>query len=282
MLSVKTKIISEEKVHEITRWILAGVFAGGILFLVVLSIAMIIYPGGWKFFDYYISDLGRTVAINGDPNPDSPKVFMLAMIIGALSLGAFWFFSEIVLRPSTGRFKWLVQLGSVLGLVSSPFMAAIPFFPVDTMHTEHITVGVIFFVCVALALILYSSYFIINFFRGVASQFRLFYVALIGLVVFAVSAIVVVLLEDLPLPLLAASLFVMIALIFVLHFKFTSAISYVSFLLAVFVFTLIGAIVGLVIGGGVTAILEISFVYGMIVWLLAENLQVMGLNQQTS
>ncbi|MBD3256192.1 MAG: DUF998 domain-containing protein [Candidatus Lokiarchaeota archaeon] len=153
------------KIKDLKSWkrisCLIAIF-GGLFFLITTIIAMIIYPGGYSFTNYYFSNLGTSKTVGtSEPNPIASVLFLLACVIAGLSLIPFWVALTSVFsrKPST---KFLSYIGSILGIISSPLLMAIGIFPGDTAHAEHTFSARFFFLAFAITIMLYSVAIIIN------------------------------------------------------------------------------------------------------------------------
>ena len=130
-------------------------------FLLLTLLAALFYPGGYDYFGYYFSDLGAVEARNGEPNPISRSLFLMALTIIALSLVPFWLIIHRLFRESTVE-RILSILGSALGLLSSPFTIGVGLFPIDTQLDTHFIVTLILVSLFALASLLYSITITLN------------------------------------------------------------------------------------------------------------------------
>jgi hypothetical protein len=130
-------------------------------FLLLTLLAALFYPGGYDYFGYYFSDLGAVEARNGEPNPISRSLFLMALTIIALSLIPFWLIIHRLFRESTVE-KILSILGSALGLLSSPFTIGVGLFPIDTQLETHFIITLILVSLFALASLLYSIAITLN------------------------------------------------------------------------------------------------------------------------
>jgi hypothetical protein len=151
-------------------------------FLLLTFLAAFFYPGGYDYFGYYFSDLGAAEARNGESNSISSTLFSAALTIVAIALIPFWLILRLIFTESkVGRV--LSTLGSILGLISSPFIIGVALFPIDTQLEAHISATMIFFSLFVLSTILYSIAIIVN-------QKYSNYFGLVGIVLFLVSIII--------------------------------------------------------------------------------------------
>ena len=157
-------------------------FSGVLQYLLLTFLAAFFYPGGYDYFSYYFSDLGAVAAKNGELNSISSTLFSVTLTIVALALIPFWLIIRSLFTESTTE-KVLSTLGSVLGLISSPFIISVALFPIDTHLETHVLVTLIFFSLFVLASLLYSIAIAVN-------QKYPNYFGLIGLVLFAVSLVI--------------------------------------------------------------------------------------------
>ncbi|MHA1717898.1 MAG: hypothetical protein ACTSWX_13770 [Promethearchaeota archaeon] len=104
--------------------------AGAIQYVIISSIAMLFYPGGsnadpiggpytvgYDFFGNYFSDLGRTIAINGMPNPIASILYYIANLIYALCLIPF-FLTISSEFPMKKRGKGAGIAASIFGIIA--------------------------------------------------------------------------------------------------------------------------------------------------------------------
>jgi len=167
------------KITSIGRLVCIVTVFGVLQFFVLTFLAAFSYPGGYDYFGYFFSDLGAEIAKNGEPNSISATLFSVALTIVALALIPFWLILRSIFTESrVGRV--LSTLGSVLGLISSPFIIGVALFPIDTQLDPHILATLIFFSLFVLSTILYSIAIILN-------QKYSNYFGLVGIVLFAVS-----------------------------------------------------------------------------------------------
>lgn len=132
---------------------------GIVQFLVLTFVAACFYPGGYDYFGYYFSDLGAVTARNGEPNTLSSTLFSFSLPGVALSLIPFW----ISVRALSGESKLgrvLSKIGSVSGLLSTPFILGVVLYPMDTQLNAHILTTMLFFTFFMTGIVSYSAMFI--------------------------------------------------------------------------------------------------------------------------
>lgn len=169
-------------IKSIGRLACAVTVFGVLQFFLLTFLAALFYPGGYDYFGYYFSDLGAVVAINGEPNAISSTLFFVTLTVVALALIPFWLIIRSLFTESRVE-KVLSILGSVLGLISSPFIIGVALFPIDTQLDIHILVTLIFFSLFVLATLLYSIAIALN-------QNYPNYFGLVGVVLFAISLVI--------------------------------------------------------------------------------------------
>src|SRR5215831_3255349 len=98
----------------------------GLLFYLLLTLSMLLYPGGTKanphtqgysFFTNFLSDLGQTVSLSGQSNIPSMVLFILAMILAGIAtvLFSLAFTQLFTLSRLTIR---LSHVGALCGLIA--------------------------------------------------------------------------------------------------------------------------------------------------------------------
>jgi hypothetical protein len=134
---------------------------GIVQFIVLTYVAAVYYPGGYDYFGYYFSDLGAVTARNGDTNDLSSSLFSISLTLVALSLIPFWI-SVRALSGETKPAKLLSKVGSVSGLVSTPFIFGVALYPMDTQLNAHILTTMLFFTFFMAGMASYSLMFIVS------------------------------------------------------------------------------------------------------------------------
>lgn len=134
---------------------------GVLQFLLLTFLAGLFYPGGYDYFGYYFSDLGAVTARNGEPNSVSRTLYFVAFTIVALAFIPFWVIIRSLFEETRVE-KTLSTLGSISGLISSPFMIGVALFPMDTQLETHFTLALTFVSFFVLASLLCSIAIILN------------------------------------------------------------------------------------------------------------------------
>lgn len=133
---------------------------GALQFIIMSSLAMIFYPGGYSFFNDYLSHLGQT-EVDGEPNTISFWLWIFATNVAGLTLIPIWFVIKTLFTKKRTE-TILSMFGTVLGVISGPFLMAIGVFPADTRPDEHGIVTTIFFLLFAMAIAIYSIAILYN------------------------------------------------------------------------------------------------------------------------
>lgn len=119
---------------------------GCIFFLILTGLAMLVYAGGnsqdhaakgYHFFYNFFSDLGRTVAYNGQTNWASAGLFFVALSLAGICLVAFFLTFQGFFRRNLIQ-HILAWIGTVLGVVAGLCFAGVAFTPANLFHAAHI------------------------------------------------------------------------------------------------------------------------------------------------
>lgn len=130
------------------RWqgqLLRLVIVVAVIFFVFTAVAMLIYPGGtyfnpaasrYVFFENFFSDLGRTIAHDGQINMPAAALFFLSLFLAGVGLILFFVVMPGIVR---GPFinKVLSRLGSAAGIVAGLSFIGVAFTPADLYPAEH-------------------------------------------------------------------------------------------------------------------------------------------------
>ena len=134
----------------------------GIQFIILTIVAMLIYPGGYSFWDNFFSHLGHTVSYNnGQPSIPSYIIFASTCTITAILLIPFWCALTTMFRKTTLE-RYLSFIGTLLGLFSCPNLALLAILPGNLLFEPHIFTTRLFFMSFAAAILIYSIAIIFN------------------------------------------------------------------------------------------------------------------------
>ena len=130
-----------------------GIF-GGIQFIIITFGIMMFYPEGYDFLLNTFSSLGLTVT-KGYVTPINHALFSITCSVVAGCSVMFWLTMRTVFNETTPQ-KIVSSIGTILGLVASPFVAALAIFAADVYPMEHGWSTILFFLLFALAITTYS------------------------------------------------------------------------------------------------------------------------------
>jgi hypothetical membrane protein len=168
--------------NDLKRFLCQVTIFGVLQFILLTYVAGLFYPGGYDYYGYYFSDLGAVTARNGESNQISSKIFTVTLTVTALSFIPFWFIiRSLFSEPRVLRI--MSNVGSALGLSSTPFIIGVGVFPLDTKGKTHLMVTLTFFTLFTLATLLYSIAIILD--KRYPSS-----LGIIGLILFGVSMLV--------------------------------------------------------------------------------------------
>lgn len=131
-------------------------------FFFFTTIAVFFYPGGYLYFDYTFSSLGRVFSeSNGDPNNISSMLFMLALTVNTFLLTPFWIGLRNLFKDSRNE-RILSLLGSTFGILASFLLIGVAFFPTDTQSSIHLIFARLMFLTFAIGIFIYSIAILVN------------------------------------------------------------------------------------------------------------------------
>jgi hypothetical membrane protein len=143
---------------------------GGVQFVVISVVAMFFYAGGnlndpqaagYRFFSNFFSDLGRTVAHNGQPNTSSAILFLVALTLAGLSL--ILFFLSVPRLVATNWFTWLLALaGSAAGALSGIGFIGVAVNPADVRLAAHVDSVFLAFIAFFVAVVCHLAVIVLN------------------------------------------------------------------------------------------------------------------------
>jgi hypothetical protein len=139
---------------------------GGTQFIILTIIAMIIYPGGYIFWEHFFSNLGCIYAyepggILRGPNIPSRIIFVItcttaAILIIPLLLGLNTLFKKTKIE------KYLITIGTISGLIAAPNLSLLAIFASDVLHVPHVLTTQLFFIFYGVTIILFSLAILID------------------------------------------------------------------------------------------------------------------------
>lgn len=138
--------IDESPEHQLwRRQVMRLAILAALIFIVFTLAAMLIYPGGtvenpeatrYIFFKNFFSDLGRTIAPDGQTNMLVAALFFLALSFAGVGLILFFVtMPGLIRRPVIA--KVLSILGSAAGVVAGFSFIGVAFTPTDLYSAAH-------------------------------------------------------------------------------------------------------------------------------------------------
>ncbi|MBK9051772.1 MAG: hypothetical protein IPL78_12910 [Chloroflexi bacterium] len=115
-------------------------------FVVLTLVAMLFYAGGtdadpaaarYQFFTNFFSDLGMTVAHNGQPNTISFLLFSLALSLAGLSLIVFFLLMPRFFQSDRLGLA-LSRLGAFFGIIAGVCFVGVAFTPANLLLAAHV------------------------------------------------------------------------------------------------------------------------------------------------
>ena len=145
------------KIEELKNWKRVGcliLVIGALQFIILTFTAMIFYPGGYSFVNNYFSHLGYK-EVAGEPNTISHALFLIATVVAGFGLIPFWIIIQ-TLFTKTRTMNITSVIGTLLGVISAPFLIGLGIFSADTHPNEHGFTTMVFFLLFAAAIAVYS------------------------------------------------------------------------------------------------------------------------------
>lgn len=133
---------------------------GGIQFVIITFLIMLIYPGGYSFLSNYFSELGLTVT-NGQPSMADYYLFSIACTSAALCIVLFMVSVRTVF-VETRLLKYLSWMGTILGIVAAPFLSSLALFAGDVFPYQHGWSTILFFILFSMSIVVYSVAMLLN------------------------------------------------------------------------------------------------------------------------
>ena len=136
-----------------------GLF-GGIVFIIITAIIMLIYPGGYNFVLNTISSLGRLVT-NAVPTPHHWFLFAFACTFVAVC-SIFFFFTIRTLFVEPKYLFYLAWVGTILGILAAFFLSGLAIFAMDVFPSEHGLATQAFFLLISVTVVIYTIGIFLN------------------------------------------------------------------------------------------------------------------------
>ena len=147
-----------------------GMILGQVLFVILVSLAMIFYAGGtrdnpafigYSFWGNTLSDSGRIIAWSGLLNTTSMVLLSTALIVFAIFFTPFYLILAKLF--SEGKIeKYASKIGSILGVIFSLSHIGLAFTPADVLYMSHTIFVLIGYICAFVM----SVFFTIAFFKN--------------------------------------------------------------------------------------------------------------------
>jgi len=124
---------------QLPRWVV-------LLFVILMMIAMMVYPGGqihndasigYSFTNNFFSDLGTHTSYNGSPNFLSMGLFMIALTLVGITFSIYYVTLPQLFSNDTLNYR-LATLGSFFGFLGSVCLIGTGFTPADLVLDEHV------------------------------------------------------------------------------------------------------------------------------------------------
>ena len=134
-----------KKYYNLRIGIFITITLSAILYYLLFGLSIHYYPGGarldplfegFSFFKTFISDLGRNVAINGEPNDLSQALFQASILISNFFFVLFYLTYTIFFIEKP-KIKWIAFSGLIIGLLSAALYIALAFTPWDVNTSLH-------------------------------------------------------------------------------------------------------------------------------------------------
>jgi len=170
----------------------------GLLFYLLITISMLLYPGGTKadpdtqgysFFTNFLSDLGQTVSLSGQSNIPSMVLFIIAMILAGIATVLFSLaFTQLFTLSSSPLTIRLSHVGALCGVIAGICLIGVGVVPEDLSSWLHNF-------CIYAALVVFVAAYLLFFLavvrtKGLPKRISWVYIALgIVLVVYTIISV---------------------------------------------------------------------------------------------
>ncbi|NHI93345.1 MAG: DUF998 domain-containing protein [Candidatus Lokiarchaeota archaeon] len=153
------RLLTKEKDGKTLKIFIILSLIGCILFLILTTFMMFLYPGGYYYINYF-SDLGFQTAHYftpelRQPNPLCSKIFIIIFTLTGLLFSFFWISLPAFFKEEKRKISFR-KGGLVYGILSSIFLMLVAFFPTDIFGTFHIALAWLFFLFFIAAMGSYS------------------------------------------------------------------------------------------------------------------------------
>ncbi|TFH03832.1 MAG: hypothetical protein E4H14_15980 [Candidatus Thorarchaeota archaeon] len=137
--------------------------------LILLPVAIIMYTGGsveypnspgFSLLHNFLSDLGRTIAYSGNPNPVSSFIFNISLFLTGVLLIPY-FVAHPKLFQGTRESLWLSILGSIIGVMFALTFVGGSLTPSDLFMEIHLMFGALAFV-LGLPIVVFHTFSILS------------------------------------------------------------------------------------------------------------------------
>ncbi|MGY5879482.1 MAG: hypothetical protein RTV31_04480 [Candidatus Thorarchaeota archaeon] len=137
--------------------------------LILLPVSIIMYTGGsveypnspgFSLLHNFLSDLGRTIAYSGNPNPMSSFIFNISLFLTGVLLIPY-FVAHPKLFQGTREPLWFSILGSVVGVIFTLTFVGGALTPSDLFMEIHLMFGALAFV-LGLPIVVFHTYSILR------------------------------------------------------------------------------------------------------------------------
>jgi hypothetical protein len=133
---------------------------GGIQFIIITAVIMLIYPDGYNFFLNTFSSLGLSVT-NMVLTPHHWFLFAFTCTLVAVCSIIFWLAIRTVFT-GTSRLFYLSWIGTILGFLAAIFLSSLAIFAGDVFPDYHRYTTYAFFFFISSAIIVYTIAIFLN------------------------------------------------------------------------------------------------------------------------
>lgn len=158
------------KVKNWSEWAFLTIIIGMIQYVVFTFIAMSFYTGGtladplspgYSFWGNLFSDLGRIIALSGEPNTISFVIFTVTALIFSLSFIPFTLALPKFFKGEKRQYNVII-IGTGIGLLATASLLGTVLTPWDVYHETHLFFANIFNIMGSLVLFFYAIAILYN------------------------------------------------------------------------------------------------------------------------